>query len=540
MKAGRNDPCPCGSGKKYKKCHLDADARTARTPLTHPVSTELIVSRAQAREVQRTRQQGRGRPIISTEFAARRVVAVGSRVLSSARWRTMHDFLLDYPTHVFGRAWFAQQLRESSPHSLIGWYRLLRKHQQAHTKAERDIQEAPMIGAAEAYLRLSYNLYLLEHNSAGLHARLIERLRHVDQFRGASYETHVAAALIRAGFDVAPEDEQDASSSHCEFTATHRGTGQSFSIEAKARQPGKTTVNVRNQLHEALRKRALHARIVFIEVNMPDGGEAKAEVAWLEECLVSVRSAASMTVDRKPTDPAYVIVTNHPIEYNLERSEYRTLLAAEGFKIPDFGTAAKFASLREARLARERHRAVHDLLTSFREHHSIPTTFDGEIPDLAFGENPPRLLIGNRYSFPDATGTERPAVLTHATVNDRDGTAMCAVRFDDGANLLVSVPLTAKEVAAYRRHPDTFFGVADQNGRSLTEPLDLYDWLFRSYGKSSREQLLALLGTAAARPDVAAMSQRELAELYCEGLVTTILRRSPDKGGDSRAAPTPE
>jgi len=24
---GRNDPCPCGSGKKYKKCHLDADSR---------------------------------------------------------------------------------------------------------------------------------------------------------------------------------------------------------------------------------------------------------------------------------------------------------------------------------------------------------------------------------------------------------------------------------------------------------------------------------------------------------------------------------
>ncbi len=24
---GRNDPCWCGSGKKYKKCHLDADER---------------------------------------------------------------------------------------------------------------------------------------------------------------------------------------------------------------------------------------------------------------------------------------------------------------------------------------------------------------------------------------------------------------------------------------------------------------------------------------------------------------------------------
>jgi preprotein translocase subunit SecA len=21
QKVGRNDPCPCGSGKKYKKCH---------------------------------------------------------------------------------------------------------------------------------------------------------------------------------------------------------------------------------------------------------------------------------------------------------------------------------------------------------------------------------------------------------------------------------------------------------------------------------------------------------------------------------------
>ncbi len=25
---GRNEECWCGSGKKYKKCHLDADAET--------------------------------------------------------------------------------------------------------------------------------------------------------------------------------------------------------------------------------------------------------------------------------------------------------------------------------------------------------------------------------------------------------------------------------------------------------------------------------------------------------------------------------
>ncbi len=29
---GRNDPCGCGSGQKYKRCHLDADARGDATP----------------------------------------------------------------------------------------------------------------------------------------------------------------------------------------------------------------------------------------------------------------------------------------------------------------------------------------------------------------------------------------------------------------------------------------------------------------------------------------------------------------------------
>ena len=31
-KVGRNDPCPCGSGKKYKKCCLRAEAAAVETP----------------------------------------------------------------------------------------------------------------------------------------------------------------------------------------------------------------------------------------------------------------------------------------------------------------------------------------------------------------------------------------------------------------------------------------------------------------------------------------------------------------------------
>jgi tetratricopeptide (TPR) repeat protein len=38
QKIGRNDPCPCGSGKKYKKCCLQKDA--ADNTFKHPTSPQ--------------------------------------------------------------------------------------------------------------------------------------------------------------------------------------------------------------------------------------------------------------------------------------------------------------------------------------------------------------------------------------------------------------------------------------------------------------------------------------------------------------------
>jgi tetratricopeptide (TPR) repeat protein len=41
--ADRNDPCPCGSGKKYKKCHLRADEEAAIVPVAPPDANEMIM-----------------------------------------------------------------------------------------------------------------------------------------------------------------------------------------------------------------------------------------------------------------------------------------------------------------------------------------------------------------------------------------------------------------------------------------------------------------------------------------------------------------
>ena len=38
LKTGRNEPCPCKSGKKYKKCHLEADEAAKSKELAKAVA----------------------------------------------------------------------------------------------------------------------------------------------------------------------------------------------------------------------------------------------------------------------------------------------------------------------------------------------------------------------------------------------------------------------------------------------------------------------------------------------------------------------
>ncbi|MGH7441420.1 MAG: SEC-C metal-binding domain-containing protein [bacterium] len=49
-KAGRNDDCPCGSGKKYKKCHLRADEESASKTLAEENATKAKEASAMAED----------------------------------------------------------------------------------------------------------------------------------------------------------------------------------------------------------------------------------------------------------------------------------------------------------------------------------------------------------------------------------------------------------------------------------------------------------------------------------------------------------
>lgn len=143
------------------------------------------------------------------------------------------------------------------------WYDRLCHLQSVHVGNPGELFSTPITGAVSAYNRLAYNLYLIAHNGKDIQTLLLARLKNQDNFQGAYYETQVAAWLIRAGFELDFENEQDRSSTHCEFTATYVTTGEKYSVEAKSRQTrlgGAARTPVGKQIRKALVKKADYKR----------------------------------------------------------------------------------------------------------------------------------------------------------------------------------------------------------------------------------------------------------------------------------------
>ena len=477
-----------------------------------------------AREHQRQLQQGLGKPIISLEQQGERFVAVGSRLYRSTRWKTFHDFLLYYIRDVLAGDWANAELAKPTAkrHPLMTWYHDVTLYLNARIKERGKVHGTDMTGMLAAYLGLAYNLYLVAHHQK-LHESLVRRLKHRDQFYGAYYEAFVIGALLRAGFDIELEDESDSTVSHCELTATFRPTGEKFSVEAKMRGANKQSVDVGNQLYNALKKQAKHSRIVFIEVNAAGDGTLGGQKKILHDVLASLRSReAKLTIDGIPAPAAYIIATNNP--HGAVDCAHEASAMAEGFKIPDFRMEAIYGSLQEAVAAREKHAAVTALLTSLAEHRQIPVTFDGELPEFSFGAARNRLLLGQRYTLESEQGSVT-GVLESADINVSEKRVSGIIRQDDGSRTIVQIPVSDAEIEAYQAAPQTFFGVL-QPKRTLKTPLEAYDWIYESYRHNTKEHFLKLLAGAPDLESLSQLTQPELAKIYAERVAYSIMEQT--------------
>jgi hypothetical protein len=337
----------------------------------------------QQKESERVRRFGHVRAPISVELKGQRIVAVGSRIAWSPKWRTFHDFLCGYLPAVFGKEWGDPELRKpfNERHPVAQWYHGVCLHQQQVVKESGKVHEAIATGPDMAFMSLAYDLYTLEHHTL-LQGRLIQRLKHRDQFQGARYETYVCAAFIRAGFDVVLEDETDSETSHCEFLATHKRNGARYSVEAKSRHrpgylgragapqpPSVIQADVSRLLKAALLKHAEHERVIFIDVNVPPISQARLESDFLEQIKEEVERLHRSQGQQHTIPPALVFFTNHPYHYvGIHAPDPGWTVVFTGLGMPEF-KAGPEDYLR-------RHPAMQEFVHSVLNHTAIPADFD--------------------------------------------------------------------------------------------------------------------------------------------------------------------
>lgn len=499
IKIGSNDPCPCGSGLKYKKCHCVPSMEQIHSASGHVKAMEAL----------RQSQQGQGKPIISTEFNGYRFTAVGSQLHYSKTHKTFIDFLSAYILSVLSHEWCNLEIAKplAERHQILKWYDGICTLQQT-AKPRGVIQSIPVNGLIEAYYGLAYNLYLLQHN-AELQDYLVRRLKQSAGFYAAYYETYVAAWFILAGFQLRIENEQDPTITHPEFIATRNG--QSYSVEAKTRQPGKKHFDIGTQLYKGLCIEAHHPRIIFIDMNVGSDIDIN---TFREKVSTAIHSReSSLTIKGVAAPSAHVFVTNQPYHLLLNDTCLPRIGIPVGFKISDFGNGAQFSSYTKAYKSRVKYAAFYDVLTAM-ENYNIPVTFDGEIPEFAFSNAKRRFIIGERLKTKDETFV----TIQSGIVVESEKRAYLVVNDDQGHSHIMEAKLSDAELTAYQSHPETFFGRVLSVNANSNNPIDLYEFFINSYKETPREKLLQFMNNAPDIDKLKKLADDELLFIYAERL----------------------
>jgi len=535
-KIGRNAPCPCGSGNKFKRCHGKDGANT----FFPSEQIKDALREHQAKEATRVKQQGLGRPIISTEFQGHRLVAVKDKLHYSKNWKFFTDFLADYIKQILGGDWGNAELKKpfEDRHPLMQWYEAYCRLQQRHAKKPGEPYSAETTGVVKCYLGLAYNLYLIRHN-VELQGLYVERLRVADQFQGAYHELMIANILIRAGFELHLEDESDRSSKHCEFSATSIRTGKKYSVEAKMRSEsgtlGKThgklggdpTARLIRHVNAALAKPADGARLIFVDVNTDpidpkDFAEGEAAVPrWVTGAENKLEN-----LERRIGDDvqAYIFVTNMSFHRSLEDTFLGQVLTTFGLGIPDFAKPI-YGRPKEVWKKKQKHVDMDYIKEAISTYPKIPNHFEGDLPPVEEGARE-RIRIGGKYDFVDA-GVR--GVITSATVIEGEKQVYVGVRTDDGKAMILTEPMSVYELQVYREFPDTYFGVIQEVSKNHTDPFEFYERLVEIHRTYPRENILRMAKDA---PDIGYLSKLDDLELvleFCERISADIMRKSPKK-----------
>jgi hypothetical protein len=212
-----------------------------------------------------------------------------------------------------------------------------------------------------------------------------------------------------------------------------------------------------------------------------------------------------------PEGPVYVTIQPHHLA--LDKTLLPRACLVTGFKISDFGDGAQFQSYTEAYKARMKYSALYDVQKAVVKY-SIPVTFDGEIAEFAFGKAARQFTIGDRFEI--ANGIL--VTLQSGVVIEPEQKAYLVVNDDNGRSHVIIVALSDAELAAYRAHPETFFGRVLPVSKNIEDPLDLYAFFINANKETPREKLLDFLSDASDIERLIKLTDKELRYEYAERL----------------------
>jgi SEC-C motif len=513
MKIGRNAPCPCGSGKKYKRCHGDlSKSPPTQRPLPgigRSIDRELqkrgeqMFDAHKAAEKVRKQQQGFGKPIISAEESnGYRIVGVGSTIYWSKDWIVFPDFLLYFLKKTLGFEWGAREQQTNSAHPLFRWLEKYKAYMGSQSASPGRVKTGPMVGYIASILHLAYALYLIGHHDK-IPSRLARRLRDPATFMPSFYETLVGAALAAAGFEIANAETKATSQSTPEFRARSKRSGKTYEVEAKRKERWTSPTDdvnaesfrreleqyVRGRIYNASRKN-LRNPIFWIELSMP---RPMSEADWraiAEQTKSIVSDAEKMTIDGAPIAPAFVILTSHTYLANEDAAGDAAYAFIEPLGIPDypFDRTMEIEALLEGY---DKYRDIFWMMDAWKVARTIPITFDGSPPELLSPDGQPQkiLQIGDVIVVPDEHGNE-VTVQVEEIISAGDKATLAVRDPVSSKRSLLHYTLTEGEAKAAALYTDAIFGKPKASHELRgDDPFDLYNWLLGAYAETTPDQL---------------------------------------------------
>jgi hypothetical protein len=526
-KIGRNQPCPCGSGLKYKRCHGRSDGVPA------PFDVRGMLGAHAADERIRETQQGLGRPIIAAKVKDHQVVAVGNTIHWSKAWKTFPDFLADYIKRKVGPEWGNAEISKplAERHPLMQWYDACCRYQERTIETPGEVHSADVTGVVACYLGVAYALYLLDHNSE-LQARLINRLKNPGNFQGAYYELIVASILIRAGFMLTLEDETNPAAKHCEFAAVSKTTGKRYWVEAKMRSvngllgrtaadggpDGKLLSRLIPHLNDALKKPAKDERLIFIDLNTPPAIGADGKPDWLEPAMARLERYERMVLKARLT--AYVFITNMAFHRQLDAAP-SFAACPFGLGMPDFNRPGMIR-ISDAYRQKQKHIDAHAIGQSIDHYLRFPATFDGRLPSESFGRSTSRVVIGETYFFADVGEGGITGTVTAACVDEGKKEAVIGITDGAGRSQTLRLPMSDADLAEYAEFSDAYFGRLLPGPTKPKDNFELFEWFMATHKTMPRAKMLAWFSAAPDLAELEKLSDEDLRIAYCEALVAAV------------------